>query len=69
MTEQELPKKTVLWLHERTGNVYRIIAFSNLHSTRLEEYPPSVVYQNVSDPSLIWSRPISTWWNAFKEYH
>ena len=64
-----LPDKNVLWRHIRTGNIYRIILFTNLHSTRLGQYPPTVCYQNVSDPELIWSRPLESWFDSFAEYH
>lgn len=45
------------WSH-RNGNVYRVVAVSNLHSDK-DEYPPYVTYQGGN--GRIWTRLLSDW--------
>ena len=47
------------WLHTN-GSYYIVLMLTNVDSTRLEEYPVTVVYQREHDLSL-WSKPLLTW--------
>ena len=61
----EIPKTFSFWAH-KTGNVYQVIQIANEHSTRLEEYPVTVVYKSV-DTRYIWSRPLDRWYSSMLE--
>lgn len=50
------------WRHSN-GNEYVIKAFTNMNSTDLIKYPPTVVYQGNNE--LLWSRPINDWHRSF----
>ena len=50
------------WRH-KNGNEYTIMFFTNINSTDLVKYPPTVVYQGNNE--LLWSRPINDWHRSF----
>lgn len=50
------------WRHER-GNIYVIVCVTNLATTDLERFPPTVVYRCTRGE--MWSRPISQWYEKF----
>jgi hypothetical protein len=50
----------------RNGNVYKVMLITNLDSTRLEQYPITVVYINLNN-GTIWSRPVNDWFRSFKK--
>jgi len=52
------PDICTYWQHNN-GNVYIVVEIANEHSTRLEEYPVTVVYRGVNGKT--WSRPLSQW--------
>lgn len=60
----EVPKINSVWQHNKTGNKYVVTEITNLQSTRLDEYPVTVVYQRLVDDT-IWSRPLSKWHESY----
>lgn len=50
------------WRHSN-GNEYTIKFFTNVNSTDIERYPPTVVYQGNNE--LLWSRPVNDWHRSF----
>ena len=58
----QLPEVAVgtLWEH-KNGNIYEILLITNTNSTKLDEYPITVVYRNTVNLTL-WSRPLHRWY-------
>jgi hypothetical protein len=52
-------KENSLWKH-KNGNYYIVLLVANLSSTRIEEYPPTVVYKD-ANTGEVWSKPLSDW--------
>lgn len=57
--QPELPAIGSLWKHHN-GNVYKVVCFTNIESTRPDKYPLTVVYQNVANKKL-YSRRFCDW--------
>jgi len=53
------PKHGSIWLH-RNGNRYRVYLYTNIESERQDEYPTTIVYQNVANLKL-YSRRLVDW--------
>lgn len=56
----EVPEIGSKWDHDSSGAVYCVIAIANRESTRPDDYPITVVYQNTHTDS-VWSRPLADW--------
>ena len=54
------PKLNSVWRHKKSGKSYKVLLVVNENTTRPEEYPISVVYQDV-DLGCLWMRPIESW--------
>jgi len=52
------------WQHPRTERVYQVLTVANKHSTRPDEFPITVVYQDIVD-ERIWSLPIKCFVDKF----
>ena len=59
----EVPGKWTLWQHKKGMN-YMVLQVTNLKTTRPEDYPVTVVYQNCATGD-VWSRPLSKWHESF----
>jgi len=55
------------WIH-KNGSTYTVLLLSNLNSGRLDEYPPTVVYQRLNDLT-VWNRPIALWYQSMTQLH
>lgn len=61
--ETVVPPLDSRWTHTN-GNVYTVIAHTNLLSDRPEKFPPTVVYRGTN--GNVWSRPVSDWYRSFR---
>lgn len=52
-----------LWVHHTSKQVYRVIGFTNVDSTK-PGYPPTVVYVN-NETNVPYSRPVADWARSF----
>lgn len=55
------PDPGTFWQH-RNGTRYQVMALANMASRR-PEYPPTVVYVNISNGTL-WTRPVADWYRS-----
>lgn len=62
----EAPESGSKWEHH-SGRVYRVIGVANASTQRPDEYPVTIIYENV-DNSAVWCRPASEWARSFKPY-
>ena len=62
--EAEWPESGSKWEHH-SGRVYAVVEITNGKTERPDQYPVTVVYQNV-DNGTLWSRPLSEWARSFK---
>jgi len=53
------------WQHTN-GNQYRVMTLANELTQRPDQYPVTVVYQNIYTQS-VWSRPLSDWHRSMTE--
>ncbi len=61
----EFPKVWSEWQH-KNGNQYRVVTMANTQTTRPDEYPVTVVYENIHN-GVIWSRKFSDWHRSMTE--
>ena len=40
-----LPSTGTMWLHEKTGNQYRVVKYNNLFTTVPDKYPIMIVHK------------------------
>ncbi len=59
------PIVSSIWRH-KNGNTYVILAYTNVESDRQEEYPTTVVYQNVKTKKM-YSRRLIDWERSMTE--
>lgn len=57
-----IPKEGSVWEHNRTGELYKVLAVSNLRATK-SGWDPTVVYMDGN--RTIWSRPLDEWLNKY----
>ena len=62
--EPELPELGTEWVHH-SGRIYRVTRIANQNTQRPEQYPVTIVYENVEN-GTVWSRPASDWTRSFK---
>ncbi len=62
---QTWPKLNSVWKH-RNGNAYRVHLYTNTELPGKEEYPPTIVYQNVSN-GRFYSRRLDDWSRSMTE--
>lgn len=55
-----LPEKNTLWDHPN-GHVYKVVGYTNLKTTKPDQYPITIVYESLDDCENWWSRPLSKW--------
>lgn len=48
-----------------SGRLYRVEGYTNENTTRPEQYPITIIYQNV-DNGALWSRPAAEWFRSFR---
>lgn len=52
-------------LHEHhSGRIYKVIGYANEATSRPEEYPVTIVYQNTEN-GMVWCRPLYDWSRSF----
>lgn len=61
---ERIPEVDSLWAH-RNGQVYQVRAITNVGTSRPEQYPVTVVYQNVNNRTM-WSRRADDWHRSFR---
>jgi hypothetical protein len=49
----------VIWQH-KNGNRYKVLLIANEDSTRQDDYPTTVVYQNIANRT-VWARKLTDW--------
>lgn len=54
------------WWNKKSGALYQVTGFTNLSSTRLDDYPYTICYKRIHDDT-IWSRPLSFWHESYIE--
>jgi hypothetical protein len=59
-----VPLVNSVWRHKKTGDLYQVVLIANQESTKIDEYPVTVVYRRLSDDT-IWSRPLWRWDGSF----
>ncbi len=59
----QLPALNSLQTHH-SGRIYKVIGYANEQTTRPDEYPVTVIYENV-DNGLVWCRPAKDWERSF----
>jgi len=62
---ERIPEVDTLWAH-RNGQVYQVRAITNVGTSRPEQYPVTVVYQNVNNRTM-WSRRADDWHRSFRQ--
>lgn len=62
----DLPKIGSLWQHTN-GNQYKVIALANTRTERPEEYPVTVVYENINN-GAVWCRKATDWHRSMTKY-
>lgn len=60
------PEVDSKWEHH-SGRVYQVVKIANTKTERPEQYPVTVVYENVENGE-VWSRPTSEWARSFKPW-
>lgn len=63
LCKPELPPLYSLWSHARTGNVYKVVGYSNLYAKNTHTFPLMVRYED--DEGREWCRPLSDWHRVF----
>jgi len=58
------PEARSLWQHHN-GNVYRVICYTNIETTKQDTYPTTIVYENVNNFKL-YSRKLIDWERSMK---
>lgn len=58
-----IPERYSIWRHVKSGVIYKFLLITNLKTSRHEEYPVTVVYQNLLNGD-IWSRPLNDWYRS-----
>lgn len=53
------PTSNTVWRH-RNGNIYLVLFQTNVETGRQDEYPTTVVYENVVT-GVRYSRPLTRW--------
>lgn len=56
---KNIPEIGSIWRH-KNGNLYRVVLITNTESTRQDEYPTTVSYENIHNKTL-WSRAYARW--------
>lgn len=59
-----LPLVGSVWVHNNS-EIYRVTGYANQSTTKPEQYPVTIIYQNV-DNNTVWCRPASEWARSFK---
>jgi hypothetical protein len=62
----EIPKLRSVWKHKEKESYYRVILITNVHTTRPEEFPVTICYQDVH-LGYVWSRPLQKWLERVEE--
>jgi len=55
----DLPALGSFWTH-KNGNKYKVIALANTRTERPEQYPVTVVYENINN-GTVWCRKATDW--------
>jgi hypothetical protein len=61
----DLPTLYTEWRHT-SGNIYLVLAITNEHAERQDQYPVTIVY--TGREGKIWSRPASDWHRSMTPY-
>lgn len=61
----DMPRLGSIWEH-RNGNKYKVIALANTRTMRPEEYPITVIYENIVSKE-VWCKKASDWERSMNE--